>query len=94
MIEIFRNTLVLVVCAIVFIAGFFVGGNKLANAEIEVIDPYIQIECSELNCTMYSPRTGKTWHKWCKANEKHCFWIPMEKWDGVGIPPGVDDATE
>jgi len=50
-------------------------------------DSYIQVIASDIDTTKYSPRTGKTWNKWCKADEKQCYWIPMIEWDGKGAPP-------
>ena len=85
-------TIVFSCCALilmVFSALLFTNSSSAEPLEY-TIDPYIQIECSDLDCTKYSPSTGETWNKWCKDNGKHCYWIPMTDWDGVGTPPRVD----
>ena len=79
------------VCIAMFLLGAAVVWVNVIPAQAEpleyTVDPYIQIECSDLDCTKYSPRTGKTWHKWCRDNGRQRFWIPMVEWDGVGTPP-------
>lgn len=63
------------VCIAMFLLGAAVVWVNVIPAQAEPLEYTVD------------PRTGKTWHKWCRDNGRQRFWIPMVEWDGVGTPP-------
>jgi len=54
-----------------------------AKADLNSVVPYaaqgwFEVECSDVDCIRYNPRTGESWIMACPGAPKGCEWDPIE----------------